>query len=123
MDNKALIIGLGFLGFMLLARPAGAAASGRRFFRLPNGSVVPESQLLAYGYVLYQGRWVHSSALNQVTGSQGNAAAWQNAINQGFNFAQQGLDLWQQLQNMFGSSWEEQVLDTNPYIDRNTGWV
>lgn len=119
MDNRT--IGLGLLGLVLLLRQSGGG-SQQRYFRLPNGQVVPENSLGQYGYVQYQGVWVPASYLNQAQGgTQYSASYWQSIINNSFDFAQAGVDLWQYLQDNFGSQYEDLILD--PYSDGNTGWA
>jgi len=111
---------------MLLSRTS-SASNRTRYFRLPSGQVVPESALPSFGYVLYNHGgvrgWIHSSVLNQVSGQSSTAGSWQDVINQGFNFAQIGIDLVQELKGIFGNSWEDQVLDSTPGAGRNEGWA
>lgn len=61
MKNKTLI------GVILLVAVGAAFSTGtntqENYFELPNGTVVPESQLKALGYVKYYSRWVLESEL------------------------------------------------------------
>ncbi|WMX12304.1 hypothetical protein [Aureispira sp. CCB-E] len=61
MKDKTLIGGV-----LLLAVGAAMSTGGNaqeNYFKLPNGNVVPESELKALGYVNYYGRWVLESEL------------------------------------------------------------
>ena len=107
MDTKVLL-GIGLLGFILFRRGGGG---GQRYFRLPSGAVVSENELPQYGYVQYEGVWVPVGFLNQSQGTAWSGIDWQNMINQGFDFAQQGVDLWQQLQDLFGDNYQDAILD------------
>ena len=120
MDNKTLL-GLGLLGFVFLFRQSGGG-SQQRYFRLPNGNVVPEQQLPNYGYVMYQGVWVPVDYLNQAEGGTNfSAEYWQSIISSSFDFAQAGVDFWQYLQNQFGNQYDDLILD--PYRDASTGYA
>lgn len=55
------------LGLLLLVAVGAAFVSGanteENYFELPNGNVVPESELKALGYIKYYGKWVLESDL------------------------------------------------------------
>ncbi|WP_282780402.1 hypothetical protein [Phaeodactylibacter xiamenensis] len=114
MDTKVLL-GIGLLGLLLYRQ--GGSGGGTRYFRLPSGVVVAEHELPQYGYVRYQGVWVPVGYLNNSQGTQYSAAYWQNLVQQGFDFAQQGIDIWQQIQDLFGPNWNDAILDPNQGLD------
>lgn len=118
MDTKVLL-GIGLLGLLLYRQRGGGG--GIRYFRLPSGVVVSENELPQYGYVKYQGIWVPVGYLNQSQGTQYSAAYWQNLMQQGFDFAQQGIDIWQQFQDLFGDNYDDVILD--PFQGNEYGQV
>jgi len=101
-DNslKWILLGAAALYFL-----GGGGRSNQRYFVLPNGQRVPESQLPSLGYVKYNGQWVHYSVLNQNTGQGGSAGQWQQWVNM-------GLDIIGQVADLFGNGNNQPILDS-----------
>ena len=99
MSNQSIqLIGLALMAYALFGRNS---QETQRYYILPNGLRVAETQLPAHGYVYYQGNWIRAEALNQYFGTNTNAWDWQNAINQGFDLIQEGVDIWNMIVDLF----------------------
>lgn len=125
MNRKTLILLL-ILGYLILRK----RQPKERFFRLPNGQVVPESQLPSLGYVNYQGYWIHQTKLNQATGGAYSAHNWQQILSHGFNFAGEAYNMWLLVKDLFNRGnldnlildpYDLEIIDPGPGGDQ-TGW-
>lgn len=103
--NAKKIIGIGILTYLALNYVVGSKDTALHY-QLPDGRVVPETQLPALGYVKvpYQGRtaWVSAERLNQLTRANQNANFWSNlirSVQQGAQLFGEAQEAWNALQN------------------------
>lgn len=109
-DNTVLYIALGAGALYLISQQSNSNNHQNcNKFRISPTQSVCEHDLPSYGYVNYQGRWIHYSVINQQTGQQGNQNNWQDILNGVVTAAPSIIET---LQDLFGN-------DENPLPGTN----
>lgn len=105
MDNKTL-------GYILLAGGAAWYFFGKSDTKeaqfMVNGQWVKASEMVQFGYVKFQGIFVHQNYLNKyLAGKAGGAKSsfdWQRYINEGIKLVNSAKDIWTEISDLFKSN-------------------
>lgn len=111
MNTKMILGGIAAgVGVYLLTRQR------KRFFQLPNGQIVAESELRAFGYVPYQDFYFTAEFLNKLAKKELSAQQWEDTIKAGFSLYQTGTVV----ANAINAFINQQGVNSSPLLDANT---
>lgn len=85
-NNNIIYLVLGAI--VLFSFSKGGTSSKENYFKLPDGSSVPESDLPNLGYVLYMGKWVKRSDLEAALAANNLTTIPQSGTQQAWNVIQ-----------------------------------
>ena len=127
-QDIALVL-IGIVAYKALFGGSGPGNNSTRYYQLPNGQVVPESQLPSLGYINFQGAWVRPEQLNQITNQGMSYQDWQRLISGTVDWAQNAYALYEQIRDALNAnSVNNAILDNydpwanNPYDGPGGGY-